>query len=92
MSHHYSAPNVAFTRACPQANLFPTSYPDNGRKLSDDAADAFLTVITNGRITGDGICPHSDLIAEFPYVGPPHNSARSRADLSMRKPLVESVK
>src|SRR5215831_16587307 len=50
----------------------PASYPDNGRKPSDDAADAFLTVITNGKVTGDGIGPHDDLLAEFPYLGPPH--------------------
>jgi hypothetical protein len=50
----------------------PASYPNNGRKPSDDAADAFLTVITNGRLTGDGIGPHGDLLAEFPYLGPPH--------------------
>ena len=50
----------------------PASYPHNGRKLSDDAADVFVTVITNGKLTGDGIGPHGDLLAEFPYVGPPH--------------------
>jgi hypothetical protein len=54
----------------------PASYPDNGRKPSDDAADAFLTVITNGKITGDGIGRHDDLLAEFPYLGAPHNSLR----------------
>jgi len=54
----------------------PASYPDNGRKPSDDAADAFLTVITNGKVRGDGIGPHDDLLAEFPYLGPPHNSSR----------------
>jgi hypothetical protein len=54
----------------------PASYPDNGRTPSDDAADAFLTVITNGKVTGDGIGPHDDLLAEFPYLGPPHNSSR----------------
>jgi hypothetical protein len=52
----------------------PASYPHNGRKLSDDAADVFLTVITNGKVTGDGIGPHGDLLAEFPYVGPPHKA------------------
>ena len=52
----------------------PASYPHNGRKPSDDAADAFLTVITNGKITGDGIGPHHDLAAEFPYLGQPHVS------------------
>jgi hypothetical protein len=51
----------------------PASYPLNGRTLTDDAADAFVTVVTNGKVTGDGIGPHGDLIAEFPYLGPPHN-------------------
>jgi hypothetical protein len=54
----------------------PASYPQNGRKPSDDAADAFLTVITNGKVTGDRIDPHGDLLAEFPYLGPPHNGSR----------------
>ncbi len=48
------------------------SYPSNGRALTDDAVDHFLSVLTNGKVTGDGIQPHSDLLAEFPYVGPPH--------------------
>jgi len=50
----------------------PASYPLNGRKLTDDAADAFVAVVTNGKVTGDGIGPHGDLLAEFPYLGPPH--------------------
>ena len=54
----------------------PASYPDNGRKPSDDAADAFLIVITNGKVTGDGIGPHGDLLAEFPYLGSPHDGSR----------------
>jgi hypothetical protein len=51
----------------------PASFPHNGRALGDDAADTFLTIITNGKVTGDGIGPHNDLLAEFPYLGPPHN-------------------
>jgi hypothetical protein len=51
----------------------PASFPGNGRTLTDDAADAFLAVLTNGRVTGDGVGPHIDLLAEFPYLGPPHN-------------------
>jgi hypothetical protein len=39
-----------------------------------DAADVFVTVITNGKLTGDGIGPHGDLLAEFPYVGLPTKS------------------
>jgi hypothetical protein len=66
------------------ANLLPdmlpygpgrqASYPSNGRTLTDDAVAHFLTVLTNGKVTGDGLKPHSDLLAEFPYVGPPHNA------------------
>ena len=54
----------------------PAAFPDNGRKPSDDAADVFLTIITNGKITGDGVGSHDDLLTEFPYLGPPHNGSR----------------
>lgn len=53
----------------------PASYPQNGRKPSDDAADAFLAVITNGKVMEDGAGPHDDLLPEFPYLGPPHKAA-----------------
>jgi hypothetical protein len=49
------------------------SFPDNGRTLTDDAVDAFLAVLTNGKVTEDKVGPHVDLLAEFPYLGPPHN-------------------
>jgi hypothetical protein len=49
------------------------SYPGNGRALTDDALDYFLSVITNGKVTTDRVRAHSDLLAEFPYLGPPHN-------------------
>jgi hypothetical protein len=52
----------------------PASFPVNGRKLTDDVADAFLAVLTNGRVTGDKVDAHSDLLVEFPYLGPPHNA------------------
>jgi hypothetical protein len=51
-----------------------TSFPGNGRTLTDDAGDAFLAVFTNGRVTGDKVGAHSDLLAEFPYQGPPHDA------------------
>jgi hypothetical protein len=51
----------------------PASFPSTGRTLTDDAADAFLAVLTNGKVTGDKVGPHIDLLAEFPYLGPPHN-------------------
>jgi hypothetical protein len=50
----------------------PVKYPVNGRALTDDVEVYFLTMVTNGKITGDGLKPHTDLLAEFPYVGPPH--------------------
>jgi Domain of unknown function (DUF4331) len=52
----------------------PASYPTNGRALSDDVVDGFLTILTNGKVKGDGIGPHGDLLAEFPYLGPPHKA------------------
>jgi hypothetical protein len=51
----------------------PASFSANGRTLIDDAGDAFLAILTNGKVTEDGVGPHSDLLAEFPYVGPPHS-------------------
>src|ERR1700676_1503510 len=51
----------------------PASFPRNGRTLTDDAADAFLAVLTNGKVTGDKVGPHIDLPADFPYLGPPPN-------------------
>ena len=54
----------------------PASFPDNGRALSDDAVDTFLAILTNGKVTRDGIGPHGDLLPEFPYLGPPHNDSR----------------
>ena len=54
----------------------PASYPQSGRTLSDDVVDGFLTILTNGKVKGDGVGPHGDLLAEFPYLGPPHESPR----------------
>lgn len=51
----------------------PASFPGNGRTLTDDVVDAFLRILTNGKVTGDKVGPHRDLLAEFPYLGPPHN-------------------
>jgi hypothetical protein len=48
------------------------SFPDNGRTPSDDAVDYFLPILTNGKVAEDKVGPHKDLLAEFPYLGPPH--------------------
>lgn len=49
-------------------------FPENGRSLTDDAADVFMAIFTNDKIRGDGVGPHGDLLAEFPYLGPPHKA------------------
>jgi len=54
----------------------PACFPNNGRTLSDDAVDAFLPILTNGKVTGDKVGPHGDLLTEFPYLGPPHKPDR----------------
>ena len=56
----------------------PASYPANGRSLTDDVLDQFLSILTNGKVTSDGLGPHQDLLAEFPYLGPPHMTAAER--------------
>jgi hypothetical protein len=49
----------------------PAEYP-NGRALVDDAFDAMLALLTHGRITSDGAGPHTDYLAEFPFLGVPN--------------------
>lgn len=54
----------------------PASFPESGRSLTDDVLDAFLEILTNGKVKGDGVGPHGDLTARFPYLGPPHSTPR----------------
>jgi len=54
------------------------SYPSNGRALTDDVLDGFISILTNGKVTTDGVGAHSDLLTEFPYVGPPHRAATAQ--------------
>lgn len=56
----------------------PASYPNNGRILTDDVSDHFLSILTNGKVTTDKVGPHSDLLTEFPYLGPPHKAVAAR--------------
>lgn len=51
----------------------PVRFPHNGRTLTDDVVDLFLAILTNGKVTGDKVGPHRDLLDEFPYLGPPHS-------------------
>jgi hypothetical protein len=52
----------------------PAVYPENGRTLTDDVVDFFLPLLSNGKVTQDKVGPHKDLLASFPYVGPPHKA------------------
>jgi Domain of unknown function (DUF4331) len=52
----------------------PAAFPNNGRTLTDDVVDFFLPLLTNGKVTNDKVGSHKDLLAEFPYVGPPHKA------------------
>ena len=55
----------------------PASYPENGRALTDDVQDHFLSILTNGKVTMDRIGAHNDLLADFPYLGPPRAASGS---------------
>ncbi len=56
--------------------------PLNGRGLADDVIDAELNIVTGGfafagrnamgAIPTDGVGPHGDYLATFPYLGVPH--------------------
>ena len=52
----------------------PAAYPTNGRALTDHPAAVFLPILTNGKVTDDNVRPHRDLLAEFPYLGPPRRA------------------
>jgi hypothetical protein len=49
----------------------PATYP-NGRILTDDVYSHRFTWLTNGKVPPTGLKPHTDLLTEFPYLGPPN--------------------
>jgi hypothetical protein len=49
----------------------PTAYP-NGRALTDDVFSERFAWMTNGKVGPDGLKPHGDMLAEFPYLGVPN--------------------
>jgi hypothetical protein len=55
----------------------PAAYTANGRALTDDVMDIFLSTITNGKVTTDHVGPHGDLLTDFPYLSQPHKARSS---------------
>ena len=53
-------------------------YPHNGRMLTDDVMGVFLPILTNNKVMTHGLRPHDDLLADFPYLGPPHVAFAAR--------------
>ena len=51
----------------------PATYP-NGRILTDDVYSLRFAWLTNGKVPPSGLKPHDDLLAHFPYLGPPNPS------------------
>jgi Domain of unknown function (DUF4331) len=49
----------------------PATYP-NGRVLADDVFSMRFAWLTHGKVPPTGLTPHDDLLAEFPYLGPPN--------------------
>jgi Domain of unknown function (DUF4331) len=49
----------------------PATYP-NGRVLTDDVYSLRFAWLTNGKVPPSGLKPHDDLLAHFPYLGPPN--------------------
>jgi hypothetical protein len=49
----------------------PATYP-NGRVLTDDVYSMRFAWLTHGKVPPTGLKPHGDLIATFPYLGPPN--------------------
>jgi hypothetical protein len=51
----------------------PANYP-NGRVLTDDVYSMRFAWLTHGKVPPSGLKPHDDLLAQFPYLGPPNPS------------------
>jgi hypothetical protein len=49
----------------------PATYP-NGRVPTDDVYSLRFAWLTNGKVPPTGLKPHDDLLAHFPYLGPPN--------------------
>ena len=49
----------------------PARYP-NGRVMTDDVFSARMIFMVHGQATPQSVKPHDDLLAHFPYLGPPN--------------------
>jgi hypothetical protein len=49
----------------------PATYP-NGRVMTDDVYSMRFAWLTNGKVPPSGLKPHGDLLATFPFTGPPN--------------------
>jgi Domain of unknown function (DUF4331) len=49
----------------------PAHYP-NGRVMTDDVFSTRMIFMTHGQATPQPVGPHDDLLAHFPYLGPPN--------------------
>jgi Domain of unknown function (DUF4331) len=49
----------------------PARYP-NGRVMTDDVFSTRMAFMTHGRATPQGVRPHDDMTAAFPFLGPPN--------------------
>jgi hypothetical protein len=49
----------------------PATYP-NGRIPTDDVYSQRFAWLTHGKVPPTGLKPHTDLLTEFPFVGPPN--------------------
>jgi Domain of unknown function (DUF4331) len=59
----------------PDILQYDTSSPQgffNGRRLTDDVADIMFNLVTAGKVMTDKVGSHRDYLAEFPYLGQPH--------------------
>jgi hypothetical protein len=53
----------------------PAEYP-NGRVFTDDVINYRLAFLSKGDIPPTGLSPHTDTLAEFPYLGTPHPATK----------------
>ena len=63
-------PGTLLPDVFPYDHTRPATYPAMGARSSMMCPMCSFPLITNGKVTGDKVGPHTDLLAEFPYVAP----------------------